>query len=98
MDKADQFVLLCLLRNFTVTLLVFANQGKETRQVNLRIPASKKKLFAVSALLLLFMLGLSSTAYAADSLYNPSQTPQTTFDPIKFFSPIQQLQLRYLQR
>ena len=55
--------------------------------MKLRIPINKKKLFAISALLLLFMLGLSSTAYAADSLYYPSQTPQTTFDPLKFVSP-----------
>lgn len=55
--------------------------------MNLRTPISKKKLFAVSALLLLFMLGLFSTATAADSLYYPSQTPQTTVDPAKFVSP-----------
>jgi hypothetical protein len=74
-----------LIKELPAILLVFAI--KEGRQVNLKAPASKKKLFAVSALLLLFMLGISSTANAADSLYYPSQTPQTTYDPLKFVSP-----------
>ena len=48
---------------------------------------NKKHLFAVSALLFLFIFGLFSTAFAADSFYYPYQTPQTTFDPGKFIPP-----------
>jgi len=45
-----------------------------------------KRIFIVTMFLISFLI-IASPARAADSLYYPSQTPQTTVDPVKFDPP-----------